>query len=126
MAITENDVREAEARLVARRQRTPAAVAAHYDRGRGRVVIRLSTGLEVMFSPHDAQGLERAKPDQLSTIEISPTGLGLHFPKLDADLYVPGLLEGLRGSKNWMKAVAKRKQSSGSQRGGRARKAAAE
>ena len=104
--------------MSARRQRTAAATAAHYDRGRGRVVIRLSTGLEVMFAPHDAQGLAGAKPDQLNPIEISPTGLGLHFPKLDADLYLPALLEGLRGSRNWMQAAAKRS--------GRARKAAAE
>ena len=75
MAITDDEVRAAEIRMAGRRHRT-AAVAAHYDRGRGRVVIRLSTGLEVMFSPHDAQGLESAKPDQLDPIaEISPTGL---------------------------------------------------
>ncbi len=123
MAITEDDVRQAEARMEARRQRTPAATAAHYDRGRGRVVIRLSTGLEVMFAPNDAQGLAGAKPDQLNPIEISPTGLGLHFPKLDADVYLPGLLEGLRGSKSWMKAVAKRKQVP---RSGRTRRTAAE
>ena len=118
MTITDDDVREAEARMSARRQRTAAATAAHYDRGRGRVVIRLSTGLEVMLAPHDAQGLAGAKPDQLNPIEISPTGLGLHFPKLDADLYLPALLEGLRGSRNWMQVAAKRS--------GRARKAAAE
>jgi hypothetical protein len=28
----------------------------------------------------------------------------LHFPKLDADLYLPALLEGLLGSKRWMAA----------------------
>jgi hypothetical protein len=30
--------------------------------------------------------------------------LGIHFPTLDADLYVPALLEGVRGSKSWMAA----------------------
>jgi uncharacterized protein DUF2442 len=126
MAITDDEVREAETRMAARQHRTPAVIAAHYDRGRGRVVIRLSTGLEVMFSPHDAQGLESAKPDQLAPIEISPTGHGLHFPKLDADLYVPALLEGLRGSKNWMKAAMERKTATDGRRGGRPRKTAAE
>jgi hypothetical protein len=28
----------------------------------------------------------------LDEIEITPSGFGIHFPKLDADLYVPGLL----------------------------------
>ena len=38
----------------------------------------------------------------LADIEISPAGLGLHWPKLDADLYVPALLQGVFGSKKWM------------------------
>jgi hypothetical protein len=29
---------------------------------------------------------------------------GLHFPALDADLYIPALLEGFFGSKRWMAA----------------------
>jgi hypothetical protein len=31
-------------------------------------------------------------------------GFGLHFPALDADLYIPALLEGFFGSKRWMAA----------------------
>lgn len=80
----------------------PRALAAHYDRTSGRIVIRLSSRLDVSFSPLDAQGLEQARPSQLEPIEISPSGFGIHFPKLDADLYLPGLLEGFLGSKRWM------------------------
>ena len=35
-------------------------------------------------------------------MEVSPTGLGLHWQKLDADLSVPALLQGLFGTKAWM------------------------
>jgi hypothetical protein len=80
----------------------PRAVAASYDRRNRRIVIRLSSNLEVTFSPADAQGLESATPAQLHAIEITPSGLGLHFPKLDADLYLPALLEGFMGSRKWM------------------------
>jgi hypothetical protein len=80
----------------------PKAIAAHYDRASGRIVVRLSSRLDVSFSTHDAQGLENAKPWQLEEIEISPSGFGIHFPRLDTDLYVPGLLEGFLGSKRWM------------------------
>ena len=82
----------------------PRAATAHYDVHRHRVVIMLVSGLEVSLSPHDAEGLEAATPDELSQIEITPFGLGLHFPKIDADLYVPTLLEGLLGSSKWMAA----------------------
>jgi hypothetical protein len=83
----------------------PWATKARYERKRGRVVIGLNTGSEVAFRPRDAQGLERAKPEQLGEIEISPSGLGIHFPKLDADIYLPALLEGFLGSKRWVAAA---------------------
>jgi hypothetical protein len=82
----------------------PRAVSARYDRRIGRVVIHLNTKLDIAFSPHDAEGLEAARPDQLEPIEISPSGFGIHFPKLDADLYLPTLLEGFLGSRKWMAA----------------------
>src|SRR5712691_7529382 len=82
----------------------PSAIAARYDRRSKRIVIRLSSGLEIGFAPRDAQGLENAKPEQLEEIEVSPSGLGIHFPQLDADLYLPALLDGLLGSRAWMAA----------------------
>jgi len=80
----------------------PRAVSARYDRRSGHIVVHLTSKLIVSFSPRDAQGLEDARATQLDEIEISPSGYGIYFPKLDADIYVPGLLEGLLGSKKWM------------------------
>jgi len=82
----------------------PRALSVRYDRENGRVEIHLSSGLVVSFSPRDAQGLEQARPSELEQIEISPSGFGIHFPKLDADLYLPSLLEGFFGSRKWMGA----------------------
>ena len=92
----------------------PRAVGARYDKRSARVVIELETGLELAFRPHLAQGLDQATPAELAVIEISPSGLGLHFPKLDADLYLPALLEGTLGSRKCMAGVMGRS-------GGRAR-----
>lgn len=92
-------MKAANARAAQRLATNPTAVAARYDSRVGRVVIALSSGLEIAFKLHDAQGLELARPAQLAEIEISPSGLGLHFPKLDADLYLPALLEGFLGSR---------------------------
>jgi hypothetical protein len=78
------------------------AVSARYDRRIGRVVITLNSNLELAFSPRDAEGLENASPAQLDAIEISPSGFGIYFPKLDADIYLPALLEGFLGSRKWI------------------------
>ena len=56
------------------------------------------------FQVRIAQGLEHATRAALREIEISPSGFGIHFPKLDADLYLPALLECFFGSKKWMAA----------------------
>ena len=97
-----NSFERANRRAMRLQSSAPRILSAHFDRARGQVVIHLSSRIDLSFSPHDAQGLENAKPAQLEEIEISPSGFGLHFPKLDADLYLPGLLEGLLGSKRWM------------------------
>ena len=86
------------------RARFPRAVAARYEDKPGRVVVTLSSKVELSFSPRDVHGLSGARPAELSQIEISPSGHGIYFPKLDADLYVPGLIEGLLGSRKWMAA----------------------
>src|ERR1700688_3281336 len=99
----------------------PRVVGARYDRQTGRVVIQLSSRLIVSFSPGDVEGLENAKAAQLSKIEISPSGFGIHFPAVDADVYVPGLLDGLLGSRRWM---ASRLGQIGGQSRSRAKKAA--
>ena len=102
--VSDDEFAQANARGLERQTTGPIAVAARYDRRISRVVVSLDTGLDITFSPHAAQGLERATPADLAPIEISPSGLGLHFPKLDADLYLPALLEGFLGSKKWMAA----------------------
>jgi Protein of unknown function (DUF2442) len=81
---------------------TPRVVSARYDLKTSRIVIHLSSKLIVSFAPEDAQGLESARPSQLKEIEISPSGFGLYFPAVNADIYVPSLLEGFLGSKSWM------------------------
>src|SRR5271157_6375123 len=136
MASTEN-IEFANQRAKELQAAVPQAVSAHYDRKSDHIVIALSSKLILSFSPRDAQGLENAKPSQLDEIEITPSGFGIHFPKLDADLYVPGLLEGFPGSKKWMasrlgqiggqsRSRAKRAASKANGRlGGRPRKAVA-
>lgn len=96
---------EAAARRGAQRlKKGPVAVGARYDPLSGRVVIELDSGLEIAFRPQQAQGLETATPADLNEIEISPSGQGLYFPAIDADLYLPALLDGFLGSKAWMAA----------------------
>ncbi len=83
----------------------PVAVAARYRAGM--ILVELSSGVEVRFPVRLAQGLENRNPKDLSEIKIEARGLGLHWPRLDVDLYVPSLLQGVLGTRKWMAAIGK-------------------
>lgn len=104
MADFEREIEVANERMQAAIKRGPVAVSANYDRRLKLVLVALDTGLSIAFRPADVQGLENAAAADLAVIEISPTGLGLHFPAVDADVYLPGLLAGHFGSAAWMAA----------------------
>jgi hypothetical protein len=62
------------------------AVSARYDRRTSRIIVMLNTGVQLAFPTKLAEGLADAPPVSLAEIEISPAGLGLHWPQLDADV----------------------------------------
>lgn len=97
VAITEDDVRQAEARMACERDHAHV-VSARYDGRTHRIIVHLHSGLELAIPPHLVEGLTDATSEALADIEVSPSGLGLHWPQLDADLYVPALLQGQFGS----------------------------
>lgn len=103
MDISEQDLQRAEQRMAVLRE-AGFALAARYDHSADRVVVTLNTGVEIAFPPRLAEGLAGASPENLAEIEVSPAGLGLHWPKLDVDLYLPAILKGALGSKRWMAA----------------------
>lgn len=102
MTITDEDRLAAETRLRDETNGRPRAVRGRYDRRSGKIVVTLDSGLELAFPPRLAEGLAGAAPEALSRIEIGPLGDGLHWPNLDADLYLPSLLDGVFGSHQWM------------------------
>jgi len=101
--MTETEFAQAEARA-AEKRRAGHAVKARYDRRSARVIVSLDNGVHITFPVQLAEGLSGASPEELALIEITPGGMGLHWPKLDADVYVPALSQGIFGSEKWMAA----------------------
>lgn len=77
------------------------------------------------------QFLRHASPEQLAEIEVSAAGFGLHWPQIDDDYTVKGLMNGAFGTAKWMAAQAGRTSSTAKAaaarangaKGGRPRKA---
>ena len=104
MTITDQQLVTARGKMQ-RLQETSAVVSVRYQRSTRRVVLELVTGIQVSVPVDRVQGLTKASASQLSEIEVSPSGLALHWPQIDADVYVPGLLQGALGSKKWMASL---------------------
>lgn len=102
--ITDKDIERANRRGQARKAKYPAAVAVRYDDATNKVVVSLANGVDISFPPNAAQGLDEATPSQLRDVEVTGAGTGIFFPELDADLYVPGLIEGVMGTRKWIAA----------------------
>jgi hypothetical protein len=106
---------KAKARGDAYLARHPRAVKAWYHKDTQRMYIGLNNGVDFSFPTELAQGLRGANAAALSKVELLPFGTGLHWPLLDADLSVAGLLAGIFGSKVWMKEIASKGGQSTSQ-----------
>ncbi|MDO9254376.1 MAG: DUF2442 domain-containing protein [Bacteroidales bacterium] len=72
------------------------ATKAWYENGM--ICMLLSDKKEIRFPVELNQKLNAATPAQLMNIEIICEGTGLHWPELDEDLSVTGIIEGRFGS----------------------------
>jgi hypothetical protein len=71
------------------------------------LVLKLSDGRRYVIPREELQGLQSATEEQIGRVEILGGGAGLHWPDLDADLYVPALLQGVYGNKEWMAQIGR-------------------
>ncbi len=78
------------------------ATKAEYKRKDDLITLYLTDGIRVSIPRKKLQGLQDAKPSQLAKIELLGHGTGLHWPELDVDHYVPGLLNHVFGTARWM------------------------
>lgn len=86
----------------AKLQGEPRAASARYDAKSGRIIVELTSGATFAFPPTLVEGLSDATADQLAEVQISPVGFGLHWPSLDQDYSIPGLMNGVFGTARWM------------------------
>lgn len=99
----------------------PHATRAAYCAADDVIEVDLSTGVGLRLPRRLLQGLAEATPDQLAEITIVGPGTGLYWPQLDVDHYLPGLLAGVFGTRQWMAELGRK----GGQRTSPAKAAAA-
>ena len=92
------------------------AIRVEYEKRADLVTLHLNDGVRVSIPRVLLQGLENARPPEAAKIEILGGGTGIHWPLLDVDHYVPGLLNHIFGTSRWMAELGRRGGSSTSKR----------
>jgi hypothetical protein len=86
--------------------REPRASAARFDPRTGKVTLDLTNECTFVFPARLVQGLEGAADPDLAAVELLPQGRGLHWERLDVDISVPGLVNGIFGTRTHMARLA--------------------
>jgi len=87
----------------------PRVVRVDYRSGRGLdlLILHMSDGHRCVLPREDLQGLQHAAKTDIANVQIIGSGTGLHWPSLDVDLYVPALLKGIYGTRQWMSELGR-------------------
>lgn len=92
---TDAEIAAASAR--GRAEMAAAAATATYDRRRDAIVITMRSGAIATIPRTLIPVVGEAEPRSAADVELSPMGSSLHFPSLDADFAVLGLIRRVFG-----------------------------
>ena len=106
--VSDGDIDSALERAKQFESQDPRVKNAHYDAKEDSIRLQFADGMTVSIPRQQLQGLERASRSQLSKIELVGNGTGLHWPFLDVDHYVLGLLAHRFGTRRWMNEIGRR------------------
>jgi Protein of unknown function (DUF2442) len=81
---------------------------ASYEKKPDLISLYLDDGIRLSIPRMKLEGLESAECEKVAKIEILGRGTGLHWPLLNVDHYVPGLLNRVFGTSRWMSELGRR------------------
>jgi hypothetical protein len=88
----------------------PIVTAARYRRGSGKLEIEYANGVTLSVPVAIIQELQLAgvaSAADLAKIEVWGAGRDLYFPRLEVFVHAPSLLQGIFGTKAWMRELAR-------------------
>ncbi len=106
--VTDAEIDAAIARGKAYDQYAPRAVDATYRETDDRIVIALSTGVQLAIPRTLLQGLKGATAADVAQIAILGSGSTLFWERIDVAHGLGSLLRGVFGNRRWMSEIGKR------------------
>ena len=106
IATTDAEINRAIAR--AEHSQLRRAIAATYDSAEDAIAIRFADGVRMSVPRKLVQGLQHATPEQLARMEFEGPGTGLAWPELQIAHYIPDLVAGVFGTRQWLAEIGRR------------------
>ncbi|MEL6902906.1 MAG: DUF2442 domain-containing protein [Cyanobacteria bacterium J06606_4] len=103
--ISTAEVEQAKARGSWSLENEHHAQSVSYAADTGLLHIQTTRGEQLSVPAALLQGVAGASNEQIANMELSPAGVGIHWPELDADLLVDSLCRGVYGSPRWMASL---------------------
>ena len=107
--ITDEEILAQIPAAIARAKRSlrtqPHAASARFQRTTRTVQLRLTNGVSIAFPVSMIPELAHASDAALARIEVGPAGIGIHWPTLDVDLSVAGVVRAVIGSRALLQAA---------------------
>lgn len=98
----------------------PRAERVTYDSTRALVIVELRGGYAFCFPPECVDGLEAATADELSCVQISPSGDGLQWEGLDVHVSLTGLMLSALSLREWAARIMGQSRSESKRKAARA------
>ncbi len=108
VAVTDEQIEAARVRARQFQMDDPHAISVVYEKRPDLVTLQLEDGVRISIPRKLLQGLQAASAAQLAKVELLGGGTGIHWPLLDVDHYLPGLLNHVFGTSRWMAELGRR------------------
>jgi len=102
----DNQIEAAIARQIELEKTQLKACGVSYDREKRKLFIQFDNGCEFSCPILLLQGVGELSDDEISKVKLTPAGWGLTWEDADIDLGVNELVQGIFGTKAWMKKIA--------------------
>jgi len=86
----------------------PQAVSAKYRSGSDVFEIKFKSGISLIIPRQLLQGVGAVTAAEAGKVRVINFGSMLDWPNLDVQHYVPGLLEGVFGTRRWMSEIGRK------------------
>ena len=101
------EISQARAAAIEAEEAGPCAREVKYDPQQDLIVFYFTNGSQFAVPPDLIQGLQGATVEQLNDLWLDRVGLSVHWPSLDADFSILGLVQGIFGTRTWMAEIGR-------------------